>query len=103
MTRVYGNYEDGETAEVLIDGKPETRVISRIFENREFGFLKVTVERPLRMNFEATPERIAKLDDQTSFANLAKSKKRKDAAAVEREIEEGQDAPGSHSRHARDA
>ena len=89
LTRVYGNYQDGDKAEVLIDGKPESRVITRIFENREFGFLKVTVERPLRMNFEATPERIAKLDDQTSFANLAKSKKRKDTAAAEREIEEG--------------
>ncbi len=41
------------------------------------------------MNFEAAPERILKLDDQTAFANLAKSKKRKDAAAAEREIAEG--------------
>ena len=64
LTRVYGNNEDGETAEVQVDGDRETRVISRIFENREFGFLKVTVERPLRMNFEATPERIANLDEQ---------------------------------------
>ncbi len=90
LTRVYGNYQDGETAEVQINGDTKVRVISRIFENREFGFLKVTVERPLRMNFEATPERIARLDDQTAFANLATSKKRKDAAAAAREIEEGQ-------------
>jgi type I restriction enzyme M protein len=94
LTRVYGNYQDGETAPVQIqspnNGETETRVISRIFENREFGFLKVTAERPLRMNFEASPERIAKLDDQTAFANLATSKKRKDAAAAEREIDEGQ-------------
>ena len=89
LTRVYGNYEDGETAEVPIDGETETRVISRIFENREFCFLKVTVERPLRMNFEATPGRIAQLNEQRAFANLATSKKRKDAAAAEREIEEG--------------
>ena len=89
LTRVYGNYRDGETAEVMIDGETETRVISRIFENREFGFLKVTVERPLRMNFEATPERIAKLDGQRAFSNLATSKKRKDTAAAEREIDEG--------------
>ena len=89
LTRIYGSYRDGETAEVDIDGETETRVISRIFENREFGFLKVTVERPLRMNFEATSERIAKLDDQTAFANLAKSKKRKDTAVAEREIAEG--------------
>ena len=78
LTRIYGNFQDGETAEVRINGETETRVVSRIFENREFGFLKVTVERPLRMNFEATPERIARLDDQTAFANLATSKKRKD-------------------------
>ena len=66
------------------------RVVSRIFENREFGFLKVTVERPLRMNFEARPERIARLDQQTAFANLATSKKRKDDKAAAREIEEGE-------------
>ncbi len=89
LTRVYANCEDGEMAEVGIDGETETRVISRIFENREFGFLKVTVERPLRMNFEATPERIAKLDEQRAFANLATSKKRKNAAAAARESEEG--------------
>ncbi|MCF7981162.1 MAG: type I restriction-modification system subunit M [Pseudomonadales bacterium] len=89
LTRLYGNCQDGETAEVKINGDSETRVVSRIFENREFGFLKVTVERPLRMNFEATPERIAKLDEQAAFANLATSKKRKNEAAAEREIEEG--------------
>ena len=74
---------------MAINGGTEPRVISRIFENREFGFLKVTVERPLRMNFEATPERIARLDNQTAFRNLATSRKRKDAAAAKREIEEG--------------
>ena len=89
LTRVYGNYQDAETAEMQINGETETRFISRILENWEFGFLKVTVERPLRMNFKATPDRIAKLNDQTAFANLATSKKRKDPAAAKREIEEG--------------
>lgn len=89
LVRVYGNYQDGETAQIEHSGETETRVISRIFENREFGFLKVTVERPLRMNFEATPERIARLDDQSAFVNLAIPKKRRDKAAIEREIAEG--------------
>ncbi|MCK1472832.1 class I SAM-dependent DNA methyltransferase [Bradyrhizobium sp. CW10] len=89
LTRIYGNYHDGEVAEVLIDGNRETRVVSRILENREFGFLKVTVERPLRMNFEATAERIARLGDQAAFTNLASSKKRKDEAAAAAEINEG--------------
>ena len=90
LTRIYGNYCDSETAEVNINGETETRAVSRIFENREFGFLKVTVERPLRMNFEATPERIARLENQTTFVNLAKSKKRKDEATIAREIEAGE-------------
>lgn len=92
LTRLYGNYGDYETAEVITDhktGQRETRVVSRVFENREFGFLKVTVERPLRMNFEATPERIARLDAQSAFANLATSKKRKDDKAAKQEIAEG--------------
>ncbi len=98
LTRVYGNCQDGETADVSVNGETETRAISRILENREFGFLKVTVERPLRMHFEATPERTARLGDQTAFANLAKSKKRRDAAAAERETMAGrkhQDAIGT--------
>jgi type I restriction enzyme M protein len=90
LTRLYGNLRDGETAEVIIDSQPETRVVSRIFENREFGFLKVTVERPLRLNFEASADRIARLDDQSEFANLAKSKKSKDRLAIARDEEEGQ-------------
>ncbi len=89
LTELYGNFEDGETKRVQIDGEEEARVVSRIFENHEFGFLKVTVERPLRLNFEATSERIARLDEQTAFANLAVSKKRKDAKAIEAEEAEG--------------
>jgi len=93
LTRLYGNYSDGEQAEVVIDhksGQTATRVVSRVFENREFGFLKVTVERPLRMNFEASAERIARLDGQSVFANLASSKKRKDGKAAQKEIAEGE-------------
>jgi type I restriction enzyme M protein len=82
LTAIYGNFRNGERETVPIDGTTEMRVVSRIFENREFGFLKVTVERPLRLNFEATAERIALLDEQSAFAGLAGSKKRKDAKLV---------------------
>ena len=98
LTRAYGNFKDGETSEVVVNLKTrerETRVISRIFDNHEFGFLKVTVERPLRMNFEVTAKRIAKLDDQSAFANLATSKKQKDKKAAAREIEEGRRQQGA--------
>jgi type I restriction enzyme M protein len=85
LTQIYGNFHDGETELLSIDGGSEERVVSRIFENREFGFLKVTVERPLRLNLEASEERIARLDEQSAFAGLAVSKKRKDARTVEAE------------------
>lgn len=42
------------------------------------------------MNFEASPERIARLDDESAFANLASSKKRKDEKAARKEVEEGE-------------
>lgn len=91
LTEIYGNFRDGETEVVSINGGQEERVVSRIFANHEFGFLKVTVERPLRLNFEATPERIARLDEQSAFAKLAVSKKRKDAKAVEAEEAAGRE------------
>ena len=89
LTQIYGNFRDGERETVQIDGAAESRVVSRIFDNREFGFLKVTVERPLRLNFEATVERIARLDEQPAFAGLAQSKKRKDAKAITVEETQG--------------
>ena len=95
LVRLYAQHgKDGDhegMSEVLVDGKPERRVCSKVFENREFGFLKITVERPLRLNFQASSERIAKLDEQSAFVNLASSKKRKDDAAYRAEIAAGQE------------
>lgn len=34
---------------------------SKIFSNQDFAYLKITVERPLRLNFQASAERIEKL------------------------------------------
>ena len=41
------------------------------------------MERPLRLNFEANAERIARLKEQRGFQNLAKSRKRGEAGARE--------------------
>lgn len=91
LVRLYAEHDHDAISEVLLDGKPERRVCSKLFENREFGFLKITVERPLRLNFQASAERIANLDEQSGFANLASSKKRKDDAAYRAEIAVGQE------------
>jgi type I restriction enzyme M protein len=59
----------------------------KIFDAKDFGYRKITVERPLRLNFQASPERIARLKDETAFQNLAISKKKnpKEKAAEEAE------------------
>lgn len=90
LVRLYGEYDHNATSEVLIDGKPESRVCSKVFANHKFGYLKITVERPLRLNFQVNETRIAKLEEQSAFINLASSKKRKDDAVYLAEIAEGQ-------------
>ena len=90
LVRLYGEYDHDATSEVLVDGKPESRVCSKVFANHKFGYLKVTVERPLRLNFQVSATRIAKLEVQSAFINLASSKKRKDDAVYLAEIAEGQ-------------
>ncbi|MBI2531060.1 MAG: SAM-dependent DNA methyltransferase, partial [Deltaproteobacteria bacterium] len=58
-------------------------VVSKIFPTPHFGFRKITVERPLRLNFQASPERIARLEDEKSFQALAQSKKKGAVGAKE--------------------
>src|SRR5690606_15490937 len=60
---------------------------SKIFDTEEFGYYKITVERPLRLNFQASEERIARLDEQSAFARLATTRKKGEVG--EREVEEG--------------
>jgi len=50
---------------------------SKIFPTTTFGYRKITVERPLRLNFQASSERLAQLKGETAFTNLAVSKKKK--------------------------
>ncbi len=89
LVKLYAEHEHDATSEVSVDGKSEKRICSKIFDNREFGFLKVTVERPLRLNFQVSPERIERLWEQSAFVNLAASKKRKDDKAIQMELEMG--------------
>ena len=71
ITRIYLDFQETEDC--------------KIFDTTDFGYRKVTIERPLRLNFQAGPERIARLDEQMAFKNLAKSSKRN---PEERAVEE---------------
>ena len=95
LTRLHGNFEDGETRPitdedpVMHEPRTRPRVVSKVFANEDFGYRKITVERPLRLNFAATGERIARIEDQRAFQNLVKSKKRA-GPARDAEVAEGQ-------------
>ncbi len=47
ITRIYGDFSDSPTC--------------KIFDNTDFGYRRITIERPLKMNFRISPERIARL------------------------------------------
>ena len=53
IVKLYGNFEVNEK--------------SKIFDNEDFGYSTITVERPLRLNFKASSERIAHLREQPEF------------------------------------
>ena len=69
IVRIYGDFREGEYC--------------KIFDNEEFGFKKIVVERPLRLNFQTSAERIQELYNQPSFTNLATSKKKGEAGLAE--------------------
>jgi type I restriction enzyme M protein len=69
ILRILAGFKDGET--------------NRIFPTTHFGFRKITVERPLRLNFQASAERIARVEEEKGFQALAQSKKKGAAAAKE--------------------
>lgn len=117
ITGLHGQFHDGTSRWVLFDrdGKvltvvatapgdnaPEGQqwkqlVVSKVFDNEDFGFHKITVERPLRLNFHASPERLARLEEETAFKNLASSTK-KDEAARQLDIAAGE----KRQQHIRD-
>ncbi len=75
ITRLYGDFTEGEYV--------------KIFDNTDFGYQRITVERPLRLNFMVNDERLEKLREANQFVSLATSKKRKDTEKAEAEIAEG--------------
>ena len=95
LTIIHGNFQDGETRDqtdedpVTHEPRTRPRVVSKVFANEHFGYRRVTVERPLRLNFAATPERIARIEGERAFQNLAKSRKRP-GPAHDAEVTEGQ-------------
>jgi len=56
ITRLYGDFTEGEKV--------------KIFPNESFGFLRITVERPLRLRWEVTDETVAAVLTQRAVQKL---------------------------------
>lgn len=77
ITRLYGSFAPGK--------------YSRIFANEDLGYRRITVERPLKLNFAVTPQRLQRVEEAGAFVGLAGSKKRKDKEAAAAEAAAGRE------------
>ena len=64
----------------------QTLAVSKVLRNQDFGCLKITVERPLRLNFAVNAERMASARRAGAFADLVVSRKRKDKAGAAEDL-----------------
>jgi type I restriction enzyme M protein len=100
LAKLYGDFQHdvrltvGEIQTNVDPKRDQTKslFVSKIFDNQDFGYLKITVERPLRLNFAVTDERIARFQKTTAFLELAISRKRKNKARIIEEELEGEAA-----------
>lgn len=63
---------------------------SKIFNNEDFGYTKVIVERPLQLNYQVNDERLENLYAYSAFVKLAESKAKK-IEVKEKEEKEGKE------------
>jgi len=106
LTQIYAGFKNEETrtlADINTNVElPKNKVrdmqkvvtVSKVLNNQDFGYLKITVERPLRLNFTISRGRIEAFKGTGYFEGLAISKKRKNIAAMDLEISEGRAMQG---------
>jgi len=83
IVKVYDDFEENKPACASHADR-----YCKVFDNEEFGYTKVIVERPLQLNCQVSEERLENLYSAKAFAKLAESKK-KDAELRFKEEEEG--------------
>jgi type I restriction enzyme M protein len=88
ITKIYSNFYHDETPELSFDGHLKKRSVSKIFVNDDFGFYKITVERPLRLKFSFSEQSLGKMEDEPAFQKLATSSKHQEDQRIS-EIEAG--------------
>lgn len=87
ITQIYKSYKD-YSIELEENGNKRYVDVSKIFDVSDFKYTKVIIERPLRLSYEITKDKIDVLIEYSKFKELALSKK-KDKAIAEAEIKKG--------------
>jgi type I restriction enzyme M protein len=88
ITSIYKAYKP-YSIEVEENGQSREVEVSKLYDVAAFKYTKVRVERPLRLSYEITREKIEVLKANSKFKELASSKK-KDRAAAEVDIIKGE-------------
>ena len=73
ITTIYTQFKEGNFA--------------KNFATPDFGYRKITIERPLRLNFQVSPERLARLQNHKTFKDLASDKTKKGKKGAEHVID----------------
>ncbi|MFD1328859.1 type I restriction-modification system subunit M [Mycoplana ramosa] len=66
IVRIYAGFLNGESGE---------SDVAKIFDTADFGYREIRVERPLRLNFQASEERIERLSAEKAFKKLGEDEK----------------------------
>jgi type I restriction enzyme M protein len=88
ITSIYKAYKP-YCIEVEENGQNREVEVSKLYDVADFKYTKVRVERPLRLSYKITREKIEVLKVHSKFKELASSKK-KDRAAAEVDIIKGE-------------
>ena len=73
VVRLYASFLNGDSGE----GE-----VSKIFDTADFGYREIRVERPLRLNFRASEDRIERLSEYKPFAKLSEGERAEVTTAI---------------------
>jgi len=81
ITKIYKDYKNFNI-DVEENGQTKSLEISKIYDVEDFKYTKVTVERPLRLSYEVTDDKINALKEHPKFIEIATTKKKEKVAAA---------------------
>lgn len=86
LTAIYARFEDGEKQSfpeedpISKETVERERIVSRVFGGEDFGFHKIVVERPLRLNFSVAEARLKRYE-KGALARAVPRRAKADAAS----------------------